>query len=277
MAWEVPFLRALRSRKVQEMLSILDSLSTNHARTPAQAVKVQALKMIRSHCDHADDAYKMGCALADSSSIVGDELGAILIAEHYHVDPQEATLRLYHLADSANWEVREWAASACSIVLDHHFESYYPALLEWTQSSSPHIRRAVAVAVKYSAKSRDESKANQLIDLIEPLLYDTDPYVKKNVGAFAIGGGLLKYFPSHVIQRIRIWIEIDNEQVRWNLAKIFTSAEGAKYMLEFKDDVIPVLLSDKRPSIVRAVKSMHTVAKKRGLEHIWERESKYRH
>ncbi len=268
MSWESHFLHALESRDVREMLNVLEGLSTNHANTPAQVVKVKALKMIRTHYEDAsNDTYKMACALVDSASTVGEELGAILLAEHYHVNPQDANHRLYQLADSSNWEVREWAASACSIVLNHHFETYYATMLECIRSSSPNIRRAVAVAVKYTAKSRDETKADQLIDLVEPLLYDTDSYVKKNVGAFAIGDGLLRYFPAHVIRRMRTWIHIDNEQVRWNIAKIFTSAEGLKYVDPLQEEVIAILLSDKRPSVVRAVKSLRTAAMKRGIDY----------
>lgn len=264
MTWEDSFLKSLDSQDIQAMLDILEGLSTNHASTPTQAIKDKSLKMIQTkYKDLPIDLYKTGIDLANSSSVVGEELGSILIAQNYHINPKEVTEVLYSLADSTNWEVREWVASACSIVLNNNFDQFYSILLGWTASPSPNVRRAVVVAVKYSGKSREDNKAEQLLDLIEPLLFDPDPYVKKNLGAFAIGDGLLRYFPSRVINRIKIWIKIDNEHVRWNIAKIFTSAEGTKYIEQLKEEVIAVLISDQRSTVVRAVKSMENTIKKR--------------
>lgn len=136
-------------------------------------------------------------------------------------------------------------------------------MLQWTREKSPNLRRAVAVAVKYAAKTSKDKNCENLIDLLEPLLSDTDPYVKKNLGAFAIGDGLLKYFPNQVLNRINVWIENDDEQVRWNIAKIFSSTEGSKYF-EKSINIICELRDDNRTTVKRAVTStLNSIRKRR--------------
>lgn len=136
---------------------------------------------------------------------------------------------------------------------------------DWSHDSSPNVRRAVVVAIKYAGKARDIEIADRLIDLIESLLYDSDPYVKKNLGAFSIGDGLIRYYPAKVSKRIHHWVQIENEQVRWNVAMIFTSAEGTKHVENHIQD-INLLLTDTRLSVKRAVKSLMKSIKKRKPE-----------
>lgn len=262
MNWVESFNKEIQSKNTEMILEILQQQATGHADTPPQKVKDTALKQIRKLLEEPKDLHEIGIKLANSENITGEEIGSILIAEQYSFNPSEVEATLYRLADSAHWEVREWVASACSIVLKNNFTAFYPIMLQWTNDSSPNVRRAVAVAVKYVSKTRNEEYCEKLLDLIEPLLYDNNPYVKKNLGAFAIGDGLLKYFPNQVLHRINIWIENDNEQVRWNIAKIFSSAEGIKY-LEASTHIICKLKEDSRVTVKRAVASTLNTVKKR--------------
>lgn len=259
------FVKAAGEQDVVRMLAILQSQASDHAHTPKQAVKETALKIIKKHTRSSQDLYAVGKAFTDSDSVTGHELGAILLADSYGVNPSEVNSTLMKLADSPNWEVREWIASGCSIVLLERFEQFYPVLLQWTTHDSPNVRRAAAVAVKYTAKSKDKAIAEPLIDLIEPLLGDSDPYVKKNLGVFAIGDGLLKYYPDHVKKRMVDWALNDNEQVRWNVLKIFSSAEGAKYIEDF-EQTVRFLSMDERPIVRKAYTSFINSLKKRNPE-----------
>ncbi|NDI33934.1 DNA alkylation repair protein [Chengkuizengella sediminis] len=257
--------QSILSKDVQCMLNNLKSQATNHAETPKQVVKNKTLKMIKKLLVTKESIYDFGMLLANSNDITGEELGSILIAEQFEINPKEVNNTLLRLAESDHWEVREWVASACSIILVNHFHEYYQIFYEWTNNESPNVRRAVTVAVKYVSKLKNQEMANQLIDLIEPLLSDQNPYVKKNLGAFAIGDGLLKYYPNQVMERMNDWIKIDDEIVRWNIAKIFSSAEGMKY-IEDSIELFKVLTSDSRPTVKRAVKSTINGLKKRNLE-----------
>jgi hypothetical protein len=264
--WIDNFMDAVQSKDVDLMLTILQGQSTEHAGTPNQAIKNQAIKSIKKCLDGCHrDIYEIAVRLANSNNAIGEEIGAILIAEQYHIHPLEITETLKKLADNPNWEVREWAASACGMILSKNFSSFYPVMMDWTRDSSPNIRRAAAVAAKYTGKLRNPDFSESLLDLVEQLLDDTDPYVKKNLGAFCLGDGLLRYYPEQVRSRIEKWIMIDNEQVRWNMAKIFSSAEGVKQIEDYQE-VLDILLSDPRLSIKRAMKSIMNALEKRRPE-----------
>jgi len=247
------------------MLDILHRQATKHAITPKQSVKEKALQIMYQCLQQSATIYHVGIQLANSDSPTGQELGAILIATHYESNPSEVNAALVRLADSPHWEVREWVASACSIALTNNFQSFYPTLMNGTRNHSPNVRRAVAVAVKYAARKLDETYAELLIDLIEPLLWDEDKYVKKNLGAFAIGDGLLKYYPKQLMNRLHRWIASDNEHVRWNLIKIFSSAEGIKYMGDCVN-IVRILSNDQRKIVKSAFTSTMRSVKKRDPE-----------
>lgn len=265
LTWITSFQHAVEDGSITGILDILEGLSTDHAKTPKMSIKKKALKIIRIKMETPELLFGVGFRLSNSKRYVGEELGAILLAECYELDKKGVTEILYRLADSENWEVREWVASACGEVLKNHFDDFYLTMKDWSHDSSPNVRRAVVVAIKYAGKARDIEIADRLIDLIESLLYDSDPYVKKNLGAFSIGDGLLRYYPAKVSKRIHHWVQIENEQVRWNVAMIFTSAEGTKHVENHIQD-INLLLTDTRLSVKRAVKSLMKSIKKRKPE-----------
>lgn len=125
------------------------------------------------------------------------------------------------LADSENWEVRERAASAGGEVLAGHHDSYH-VLASWTRHASANVRRAVALAAMYASKTRNPDNA-------EPLLTDANPYVKRNLGPFARGSGLLRYYPTEILTRINEWSRHPEARARWNVAMVLTAAEEAKH------------------------------------------------
>lgn len=252
---KVSFIQAVESINVPTLLAILNREATGHADTPSSKVKNEAIKLIRSTLQHfPEKLYTLAVQLVQSDDPIGEEIGVSLLVDHYDIHPAEISGHLQRLADSPHWEVREWVASACGTVLRDHFAEFYNVMMQWTRSESPNVRRTVAVAVKYAGKSRDKAYADPLLDLLEPLLSDADPYVKKNLGAFAIGDGLLRYFPEKVIERVTRWVDDENEHVRWNVAKIFSSAEGMKHVGAMVQ-VMSRLRSDSRPVVKRAVDS----------------------
>lgn len=250
--WELPFVEAVQTRDVDSLITLLEAESTTHAGTPKAAVKRHALKLTRRY--GGKEAYPLGLALARADNPTAKELGAILLAEQYATNPDEVAQVLRDLADDPNWEVREWVASACGLVLHGHYASFYPVLREWTTDPSGQVRRAVALAVMYAAKGLPESCTDPLLDLLEPLLEDPDPYVKKNLGPFAIGDGLLRHVPLLVLPRLDRWADSPSEQVRWNVAMAFTSAVARQYRAEGAV-ILDKLAPDQRPAVKRAVQA----------------------
>jgi 3-methyladenine DNA glycosylase AlkD len=71
-------------------------------------------------------------------------------------------------------------------------------------------------------------------------------------GPFAIGDGLLRYYPDLTLQRLSRWAEAQDQQVRWHVAMAFSAAEGAKHL----DAALPILerlAEDDRRFVWRAV------------------------
>lgn len=183
-------------------------------------------------------------------------IGCLMLAleNHYPRHKEEVKRLLLDLGNDARWETRESAAYAFASVLLKNFEKVYSQFQEWVRHDSENIRRAVALAAKYVGKARKHECGEPLLRLIEPLLSDKSVYVRKNLGPFAIGDGLLRTYPKLTMQYVEKWSQSQDEQVLWNVAMVFSSAEGAKHC----DEALPILRRlalDKRRYVWRAVAS----------------------
>lgn len=269
MEWEQELIQAVHddASRAQE---IFRPLRTRHANTPPQAIKDRAIRLIRTALNgNAPALYRTSIALTDSGDETCEEIGLILLADHYLAHPDEVTERMYRSASSDSWEVREWAASACGIVLCNHFAEFQPILMKWTQDESANRRRCAAAAVKYASKHKKQEHYEGLVQIIQPLLSDQDSYVQKNLGPFAIGDGLLKHYPEQAVHLLRDWSGTDDEYVRRNLALVFTSAAGARYY-DRLSAVFRLLQEDDRAAVQSAVKQAEANLRRRIPD--WPRE-----
>jgi 3-methyladenine DNA glycosylase AlkC len=124
----------------------------------------------------------------------------------------------------------------------------------WVRHLSENVRRAVVVAAKKVGQKRVSGRGELLLRLIEPLLKDTSVYVRRNLGAFAIGDGLLRAYPGLTLAYLKNWSFSDDEQVLWNVAMVFSSAEAVKHCGE----ALPILrrlACDRRRFVWRAAAS----------------------
>jgi hypothetical protein len=93
-------------------------------------------------------------------------------------------------------------------------------------------------------------------------MYDAARYVKVNLGPFVIGTGYGNAFPEETFSRLKKWMKIKDENVRWNIAMAFNNSFGNKYpekALEF----LRVLLKDENKSVNRAAISTLRTLRKR--------------
>ncbi|GBF76087.1 hypothetical protein PA598K_04530 [Paenibacillus sp. 598K] len=255
MKWNQAFEHELTEKaRAGELINILDTQKTSHAHTAKSADKMKALHLLRKKVKDTRLLYELGLSFTRMSNFTANELGVMILSDLFELNPQEVISEVYRTADSENWEVREWAASAGGNILSRHFQTAYPILSNWVGDPLPNIRRAAALAVMYAAKELPERYSEQLISLVEQLLTDRDIYVRKNLGPFAIGGALLRYYPEKLKERILSWHLSDNEQVLWNVAMIFTSAEGAKDK-NFALKILKNLACDDRRYVQNAVKA----------------------
>ncbi|GAA0594918.1 hypothetical protein GCM10009001_08800 [Virgibacillus siamensis] len=256
------FVHELKQYHFLKAMEKINKLGTGARNTPKTAVKNKAVSRVLTEIDMKQDILDMALGLANLADPTAKEIAAHLLGKIYEVKPEQVTEKLRILADDENWEVREWAAGACGDILSNHFQAFYDDMMNWTADESGNVRRAAALAAKYAGKIRKPEYAEPLLDLVEQLLTDDDHYVRKNLGAFAIGDGLLRYYPESTLARLDNWIKVDDEHARWNIAKIFSAAEGMKHVNECKE-IFQVLLKDDRNKVKRAVRSTCNKIEKR--------------
>ena len=250
-SWKEDFASAVERESIAEAIGVLDAQKTAHAGTPRQAIKLQAAKLVSSHYGESTPAlYNTAIAFARSESEGAQEVGLVLLGQLYTHNPQEVTATIMNLADSENWEVREWAASALRRVISGHFGAIFPTVQAWTVHASPNIRRAAVVGCGSAASSCTSDECRLLLEALTPLLEDDDPYVRKNLGAFAIGDSLLKAQPALVAE----WLgrASGHARAQWNVAMALSSAEAAKHF-DILGELLWKVAADDRTVVRRAV------------------------
>lgn len=88
---------------------------------------------------------------------------------------------LIALSDDEDWIVREYAHSNWGELLKMDFEHVFPILEEMSTNTSANLRRCVTIAARIAGNTRKEEWVTSLINLLEPLLPDKTPYVRKNL------------------------------------------------------------------------------------------------
>lgn len=249
-SWKDGFLAAIGREDFSEAILVLDSQKTSHAGTPRQAIKLQAAKMMGSQYGESSAAlYSAAKEFANSESEGAQEVGLVLIGQLYGHNPPEVAETVLLLADSENWEVREWAASALRRIVSGNFTAILPTIRAWSEHRSANVRRAVVVACGSAAGSCTDEECRQMLDILTPLLEDDDPYVRKNLGAFAIGDSFLKAQPGQVAE----WLgrASSHPRAQWNVAMALSAAEAAKHF-ELLSDLLWKLATDDRNVVRRA-------------------------
>jgi hypothetical protein len=169
--------------------------------------------------------------------------------------PANGDVELYakKAANDPEWIVREYAAGAFAALLEKDFAHFSKTYLKWVKSESINVKRAIALAVKYESKSAKPKRCKTYLAIIDPLMSEEAEYIRKNLGPFTIGDGLLPRFPNEVLASCKRWMKSENENVRWNTAMIFTAAAARKFSKEGKE-VLLRLEKDESQFVARAAK-----------------------
>ncbi|WP_261132435.1 DNA alkylation repair protein [Bacillus sp. Marseille-Q3570] len=251
--WRQSLENAIEQRNWSQVIILLETEKTKHAGTAPAATKRKVIKAILKQWKAQPEVLWAGTEyLGNSESPSAKEVSAHLIPVVYESYPEECSKLLHEIADDRNWEVREWAAGGCGEILAERFEKFYPVMEAWKEDDSENVRRAAVLTVMYASKSLDGSYATKLLKIIEPLMKDESEYVKKNLGAFAIGDGLLKRYPEHVLSWLESLVGSDDETVCWNIAMVFSAAAARSYYEEGVK-LLSELENDERKMIQRAV------------------------
>jgi 3-methyladenine DNA glycosylase AlkD len=252
-SWKDDFFLAIQQNDLRKAISIIDAQRTPHAGTPPKAVKMQAVRLIQA-CDqdNPEALFALAIAFSQAGSDGAKEIALKLLPPFYHLHSKAVCDCVLALSDDPNWEVREWAASALGSIITIAFEMVYPTLKQWKEHESPNVRRAVVVSIGSAARNCNQEQCSLLLEVLEPLLADTHPYVSKNLGPFAIGDSLLRYHPILVADWLNKALHNENEQARWNIAMVMSAAESARHFPLLRD-LLSQLATDTRPFVRRAV------------------------
>ncbi len=214
-----------------------------------------AARLIRSHFKGRSRDLFIGVKkLLGHTDYNAHEVGLLLLPDIYQHDPRFVHRQLRRHANSANWEVREFAGGVAGHILHRHFEEFYSELKEWSQHKSENVRRAVVIATMEAAKANQPKRGSKLLKLLDPLMRDESRYVRVNLGPFAISLALLKNYPDQTLKWLRRHAQSKNEYARWNVAMAWSAVGGRKYA-EQGMELLDALAGDERRFVWRAVAS----------------------
>lgn len=82
-----------------------------------------------------------------------------------------------------NWATSDALCNLISQVHEQHPKLVYPQLVTWNSSKNPWLRRISIVSlIYYASLKRKAPPLSKVFPLVERLLMDEDPYVRKGVG-----------------------------------------------------------------------------------------------
>lgn len=179
----------IEKNEYHKLISYLDSLKTKHAGTPKTDIKRFTVKELVKSISKTEDVNKkektffdLGKKYCSMKEIVAHQIGISIIWRGYKHNKKETKDILLKIADSGNWEVREYAAGAFINVLKENPE-LYKTILSWARHKSENVRRAVVFSALAYSDDKDKSKLKNAFEILEPLMSDSSVYVKKNLGS----------------------------------------------------------------------------------------------
>ncbi len=213
-----------------------------------------AVKRIASVAEDEDELLGRAEEWVGHSDPAVRQLACGLAEEGYKADRKRAVAVLQRLADDPESSVRDAAGRACGRLLARDFPHMLAELYEFRADPSPRVRRTTAIAAMIAGREKRLEWAEPLLKLIEPLLADRDPEVRRSIGPLAIGGGLLRDYPDTAFEYLVKWSTSNDEQVLWNVAMSFSGAGGPP-LVKKALIVLRRLSLDERRYVWRAVAS----------------------
>jgi 3-methyladenine DNA glycosylase AlkC len=194
------------------------------------------------------------------------ELACAMLDTFWKDHRKEVERIALNLARDEDREVRLYAASTISRIIRSSFRANFRYLRAWSRHPDPSVRRQVIIATVAVADEKHSEWARPLLDMLEPHLSDRDPYIRRNLGPFTLGQGLLRVYPEETLERLEKWLQSDNEIVRWNVAMAFTAPIGA-IALERGLGILKILAADQRRFVwgaaAMAIKNLVTLRPRR--------------
>jgi 3-methyladenine DNA glycosylase AlkC len=248
--WLQPFQDALAVNDPLKAIQALYVVCREEDRSHPRSKEMKhAIHLLQQYSPELERRWQWGLLLSKHHETFS--FGLALLVPFYRFRADDISQLFLSMADDPDWITREEAAALLSELLSYYFDEIYPQCLQWVRDPAENVRRAVAVGMKTAAQARVPEWGELFLDLIDPLMSDRSVYVRKNLGPFAIGDGLLRYYPELTLRRLAQWAQSQDEQVRWNVAMAFSASGGVRYV-EAALPILTELAADERRYVWRA-------------------------
>ncbi|MBU1048853.1 DNA alkylation repair protein [Candidatus Bipolaricaulota bacterium] len=217
-------------------------------------LRFAAKQFVSALQENNDDLLQSIPKLMNESSTGAHHLACQLIPYAYEIKRRQAVGFLPRLIESTDWTVRDAACEVTGRLLRDDFSRMLPVLEAWRSRQSSNMSRALAIATIRAADPMHLERADPLLRLLEPLLSERDPIVRRNLGPSAIGTTLLAHYPSQTFEYLAKWSTSYDAQTLWNVAMAFTSP-AAVPITKKALIVLRKLSLDERRLVWRAVAS----------------------
>jgi hypothetical protein len=215
------------------------------------ANRLTARRLARRLADEQLPVLERAQQLSQRPEIQARLVACELVPLSFDEDPEEAMAVLHDLVSDGDPGVRAAAVAACARIVRTHFARVVEILSGWRDAPSPHVRRAVAVSATRAAEATRLERAPHLMRLVDSLLADRDPTVRRLLGPSALGAVLVAY-PDVTFDSLIGWSTSSDPQVLWNVAMAFTAASAAP-LAKRALIVLRKLALDERRTVWRAV------------------------
>lgn len=239
---------ALSQNNLELLIAALVSLNRRKSAAERESFKNYIFQQLIERMESAPERRKLWgwtrlCAARPE--IGAREMSCALLDAFWKDQRKEVERLTLNLARDEDEEVRQYAASTMARIVRANFKQRFRYLQSWCNHPDPSVRRQVIIATVGVTDPKHPERAKMLLDMLEPHLKDRDPYVRRNLGPFALGQGLLRAYPEETLARFQDWLESNDEVVRWNLATALATAVAISQW-QMALDVLQVLAADRR-------------------------------
>ncbi|MFH1451028.1 MAG: hypothetical protein ABIF89_00235 [bacterium] len=192
----------------------------NSDRMKVPEIRALSKEIITKNKNNKKLIKKIGLDLIEKGGWEGCALGSsLLVSVKELVSSQEFEKAIYKMADDPSWEARESAAMLLKKVLPSDFLFFLRTMKKMVKNTNPNIRRGAVVGSMQSALTKEQMlQISRYVYL--PLLIDDDPYVRKNLGPFALSQ-FLRLYPKEALSFFDEVMKKNQPRVIWNVFNAF--------------------------------------------------------
>ncbi len=240
--------RALCDDDFEMMVASLVAVSRRRSSSEVESLKGYVFQRLREHQEDSTERRRIWTwtrMAAARPEIEVREMACALLDGFWRDHRKDVERLTLNLARDEDREVRQYAAGTMARVVRANFRQRFRYLQKWCASPDPLVRRQVIISIVGVVDAKHPERAKPLLDMIEPHMKDRDPYVRRNLGPFALGQGMLGAYPEQTLERFQEWLPIQDEIVRWNIA---TALAAAVALRQWKGalELLRVLAADRR-------------------------------